>query len=145
MSEVEKKAYLDKYDIMKRYDVNIADAVSLIEEIQEFNGGGVFNGHKVLRTELEFWETNRGVYENEVITKAKPDIHHKEKSNELSKTWYTCEEVSEMYRVHAATVRKWIKRKQLNASKLANSKLYRITREDIDEFERQAMLRSKEA
>ena len=62
MSEVEKKAYLDKYDIMKRYDVNIADAVSLIEEIQEFNGGGVFSGHKVLRTELEFWETNRGVY-----------------------------------------------------------------------------------
>lgn len=59
--EEDKRAYLDKYDIMRRYDVGMNKALCIMRGIQEFNGGGALGKGRILRTELEYWEANRGV------------------------------------------------------------------------------------
>ena len=55
------KPYLDKFDIMKRYEVGINQAMSLIRAIRAFNGGGVLSKGKVLVSEVTYWEESRGV------------------------------------------------------------------------------------
>lgn len=61
-----KKGYLDKFDIMKRYDVSANVAYGIIRSIRFLNGGGCLPAGKILPRELENWESreefNRRVY-----------------------------------------------------------------------------------
>jgi len=50
-----EKAYLDKSDIMNRYDCGINKAKSIIKSIKEASGGVLGKG-KVLPSEIEYWE-----------------------------------------------------------------------------------------
>lgn len=60
------KAYLDKYDIMQRYNVSSNVALGIIRAVRFFNGGGALPRGKILPRELENWESrdefNRRVY-----------------------------------------------------------------------------------
>ena len=60
------KAYLDKYDIARRYDVSLNVALGIVRSIRFFNGGGALPRGKILIRELENWESreefNRRVY-----------------------------------------------------------------------------------
>lgn len=60
------KAYIDKYDIMKRYNVSSNIALGIIRAVRFFNGGGALPRGKILPRELENWESrdefNRRVY-----------------------------------------------------------------------------------
>lgn len=61
-----KKMYLDKHDIAKRYDVSLNVALGIVRAIRFFNGGGALPRGKILPRELENWESrdefNRRVY-----------------------------------------------------------------------------------
>lgn len=46
---------------------------------------------------------------------------------------YTCEEVAERYGVNTATVKEWIRRKELPAIKVGRE--YRISEDAVKEFE----------
>lgn len=48
--------------------------------------------------------------------------------------FYTCEEVSEIYRVKISTVWAWVRSGKLKA--VCIGKQYRIRREDLEEFEK---------
>ena len=65
MSE-NRKMYLDKFDIAKRYDISINVALGIIRAIRFFNGGGALPRGKILPRELENWESrdefNRRVF-----------------------------------------------------------------------------------
>ena len=62
MDKVSQKAYLDKYDIMARYNCGVSKAISIIRCIHHVCGGdGALGKGKVLPAELEYWEANRGV------------------------------------------------------------------------------------
>ena len=60
------KAYIDKFDIMKRYNVSSNIALGIIRAVRFFNGGGALPRGKILPRELENWESrdefNRRVY-----------------------------------------------------------------------------------
>ena len=60
------KAYYDKFDIKKRYNVGIGTALNIIRTIRFFNGGGSLPPGKILPRELENWESrdefNRRVF-----------------------------------------------------------------------------------
>nr|DAE35602.1 MAG TPA: helix-turn-helix domain protein [Caudoviricetes sp.] len=47
---------------------------------------------------------------------------------------YTCEEIAERYSVNTATVKEWIRRKELHAIKV-NSKILRVRESDLIAFE----------
>ena len=61
-----KKAYINKFDIMERYNVSSNVALGIIRTIKFFNGGGALPQGKILPRELENWESrdefNRRVY-----------------------------------------------------------------------------------
>lgn len=61
-----RKAYLDKFDISRRYDVSLNVALGIVRAIRFFNGGGALPRGKILPRELENWESrdefNRRVY-----------------------------------------------------------------------------------
>ena len=48
---------------------------------------------------------------------------------------YTCDEIAERYRVKVCIVLSWIRKKQICAINISNSKGYRIREEDLLEFE----------
>lgn len=54
------RAYMDKQDIMQRYDCGVSNAMRIIHAVKEFNGGGALPKGKVLPSELAHWEQNRG-------------------------------------------------------------------------------------
>lgn len=61
------KAYLTKEDIMERYDVSINVALRIMREVSAINGecaDGTIRPAiavgKLLPSELEYWEKNRG-------------------------------------------------------------------------------------
>ena len=55
-----EKAYLDKNDIMERYDVGLSVALRIIRQIKAVNGGSLAIGKgKVLPYEFERWEQGR--------------------------------------------------------------------------------------
>ena len=62
------KAYLDAQDIKERYGCGLCKAYSIIRGIRDFNGGGALGPGKVLVSELEYWETNRGGQERRTNT-----------------------------------------------------------------------------
>lgn len=54
---------------------------------------------------------------------------------------YTCAEVAEYFRIELWTVRDWIKKKKLPAIKIGRD--YRISEEDLREFENSARTTNK--
>lgn len=48
---------------------------------------------------------------------------------------YTCDEVAARYKVKIRTVWDWIRSGKLQAAKIGGSKLYRITEDDLKQFE----------
>lgn len=59
----------------------------------------------------------------------------------MEKKYYTCQEVAEMYGVKEFTVWAWIRSGKLHA--MNTGKMYRITKEDIYEFDRAANIRAQ--
>lgn len=62
-----ERAYLTKYDIMARYDVKVSVAERIMREIIYVNGvlsdgsaRPAIGKGKILPSELEYWEQNRG-------------------------------------------------------------------------------------
>lgn len=56
--------------------------------------------------------------------------------------YYTCDEVAERYKVKVRTVWDWIRSGKLQAAKMAGAKLYRITEDDLKQFEEDGRKRS---
>ncbi len=56
---------------------------------------------------------------------------------------YTCEEIAERYSVNTATVKEWIRRKELHAIKV-NSKILRVRESDLIAFENARLTTKKE-
>lgn len=57
---IAEKAYLDKYDIMKRYGVGVNQAITIIRSVKSVCGGGGLGKGKLLPSELIHWEEARG-------------------------------------------------------------------------------------
>ena len=55
-----EKAFLCAQDIAERYACGICRAYSIIRAIRDFNDGGALPIGKVLLSEVEYWEQNRG-------------------------------------------------------------------------------------
>lgn len=56
---------------------------------------------------------------------------------------YTCEEIAERYSVNTATVKEWIRKRELPAIK-ATPKIIRIRESDLVEFENARLTTKKE-
>ncbi|MBQ7847448.1 MAG: hypothetical protein IJ344_04095 [Clostridia bacterium] len=55
-----KKAYLDKHDVMARYNVGDTVAQRIMRQVKAVNGGTLAIGKgKILLRELERWEQGR--------------------------------------------------------------------------------------
>lgn len=56
---------------------------------------------------------------------------------------YTCEEIAERYSVNTATVKEWIRKRELPAIKVT-PKIIRIRESDLVEFENARLIAKKE-